>query len=73
MTAAERIAQTQNELTEVKTAISRILTGGQAYSAEGRAMTRGDLRALEEREVRLEAKLTRLQRGGIRTFGVRFT
>lgn len=73
MTRAERLAQAEAELAEVKSAISRIVTGGQAYSAEGRAMTRADLKALQERETHLEAKVSRLSRGGIPTYGVRFT
>lgn len=73
MTRAERITQSSTELAEVKTAISRIITGGQAYSAEGRAMTKADLKVLQERERMLETKLARLQSGGIRTFGVRFS
>lgn len=73
MSRAARIAQTETELTEVKAAISRIVTGGQAYSAEGRMMTRADLKALQERETHLEGKLARMRRGGIETFGVRFT
>ena len=73
MTRAERITQLETELAEVKAAISRIVTGGQAYSAEGRAMTKADLRVLQERESLLEQKLVRARRGGITTFGVRFS
>lgn len=73
MTRAARIAQLETDLAETRSAISRIVTGGQAYSAEGRAMTKADLRVLQERESMLETKLSRLQRGGIATYGVQFT
>jgi hypothetical protein len=73
MTRAERIAQYETQLAEVQQAISRIVTGGQAYTAEGRAMTKADLGVLQERETLLEQKLARAQRGGIATFGVRFS
>jgi hypothetical protein len=73
MTRVERIAQLETELAEVKAAISRIVSGGQAYSAEGRAMTKADLRVLQDRETLLEQKLSRAKRGGIATFGVRFS
>lgn len=73
MTRAERIALVESQLAEVRAAISRIVTGGQRYAAEGRQMEKADLKVLQERETQLETKLSRLQRGGIRTFGVRFT
>lgn len=73
MTRAERIAQLETQLSEVQQAISRIVTGGQAYTAEGRAMTKADLSVLQERETLLEQKLARARRGAIPTFGVRFS
>lgn len=73
MTRAERIVQVEAELAEVKAAISRIVSGGQRYAAEGRQMEKADLSVLQQREQMLETKLARLQSGGIRTFGVRFT
>lgn len=73
MTRAQRITQAETELAEVKAAISRILVGGQSYSAEGRARANADLEALQARETMLEAKIARLERSGsIATFGVRF-
>ena len=72
MTRAERITQAETELAQVKAAISRILTGGQSYSAEGRVRANADLKVLQERETMLEAKLSRLQRTSIPTYGVRF-
>lgn len=71
MASAQRIAELETELTEVRDAIRKIVTGGQAYGAEGRTMTRADLKVLQEREDMLRAKLTKLRRGSvIRTYGV---
>jgi hypothetical protein len=41
------------QLEEIQTAITQILTGGQAYTISGRALTRGDLATLYAQEKRL--------------------
>jgi hypothetical protein len=61
---------TAEQLAEVQAAISRVLTGGQAHSAEGRALTRADLTALQARESLLKATLARETRGSAVTYGV---
>lgn len=52
------IDELTQELTELKAARIRILTGGQSYAAEGRALTRADLttldRMIRQTEIRLE-------------------
>ncbi len=71
MACAQRIAELETELTEVRAAIQKIVAGGQSYSAENRTMNRADLKVLQEREDMLRAKLGKLRRGSIiRTYGV---
>lgn len=70
MTRAEKVAQAETELVEVKAALSRLIAGGQAYAGEGRSMTRVDFAQLQQREKDLEAKLARLRRGSIQAYGV---
>lgn len=68
---AARIAELTADLASVRESIRRIVTGGQAYSAEGRAMTRADLNALRELEKDMATELGTLTRGrGGRTYGV---
>lgn len=55
----------QQQLTEVRAAISAILTGGQQYSIQNRQITRASLATLQERERQLELEVSRLERGGI--------
>lgn len=57
------------ERAQVKAAIEAIEAGNQSYAINGMTYTRGDLRALYERDKALEAKAARTARGGI---GVRF-
>lgn len=71
MTTSERLAAIDTELCAIRTARLKIVNTGQAYTAEGRMMTRANLRDLRELEKDLERDRARLVRGGrIRTFGV---
>lgn len=54
----------QTQLERVQAAIAAIEGGAQSYSIAGRAMTRGDLKTLYEREERLRALAIRETRGG---------
>lgn len=53
----------------VKAAIEAIESGQQSFSLGGMSYTRGDLRALYERDARFEMKADRAARGGI---GIRY-
>lgn len=64
------MATTTEKLAQVETAISTILTGGQAHSSEGRALTRADLSTLYEERTRLTTLLARETRGSAITYGV---
>ena len=59
----------QQQLTEVRAAISAILTRGQSFSimdgGAQRMLTRANLKQLQERERQLEVEVSRLERGGI--------
>jgi hypothetical protein len=68
---AARITELETDLAGIRDAIRRIVAGGQAYSAEGRMMTRADLRALRDLEKDTADELARLVRGTRgRTYGV---
>lgn len=68
-----RIAELTTDLTGVRSSIRAIVKGGQAYSAEGRAMTRADLRSLRELEKSYVSELAELKRGGqARIYGAVF-
>jgi len=57
--------KTYNEqLVEVQTAISKILSGAQSYSIEGRSITFADLGSLQEQETRLRILADRETRHG---------
>lgn len=61
------MAQTAAEqLEEIQTAISRILTHGQAFEVNGRVYRRADLATLYKQEERLKALVAREARGGIK-------
>ena len=61
----------EQQLASVQAAIAAIEGGAQSYSILGRNMTRADLKTLYDREARLEAKIARANRGGMRvTYGV---
>lgn len=59
----------QQQLAEVRTAISAVLTRGQAFmvmdGGAQRQLTRANLKQLQERERQLEIEVSRLERGGI--------
>ena len=68
---AARIAELTSDLAATRLAIRNIIAGGQAYSAEGRMMTRADLavlRTIEKEQAEELARITRGTRG--RTYGV---
>ena len=68
---AARITELETDLAGIRDAIRRIVAGCQAYSAEGRMMTRADLRALRDLEKDTADELARLVRGTRgRTYGV---
>lgn len=58
-------AEAETELAMVKTAIERILTGGQSFQGEGRAYQRADLRTLYARQTQLETIIRRADGGGV--------
>ena len=55
----------QQQLAEVRQAISAVLTRGQQYTISNRQMTRASLKDLQERERQLSIEVARLERGGI--------
>lgn len=59
----------QQQLAEVRQAISAILTRGQSFmvmdGGAQRQLTRANLKQLQERERQLEFEVSRLERGGI--------
>ena len=66
-----RITELTDDLALTRAAVRKIITGGQAYSAEGRVMTRADLRALREIERDQANELAQLTRGSAtRMYGV---
>lgn len=54
------------QLEEVQTAITKIVTLGQSYTIEGRTLTRADLRTLYDREKVLMPLAAREASGGAR-------
>lgn len=64
------LKSTLEKLTQVQAAIDAIETGAQEYWIGDRRLTRADLDDLYRREERLEVKLSRENRGGIRVRGV---
>lgn len=64
---------TREQLDELIAARTKILTTGQAYTADGLAMTRANLRDITDEIARLEAMLaaeTRAANGGMFGYGV---
>ena len=59
----------QQQLEEVRKAISAVMLRGQSYQIQDggamRLVTRANLRYLQEREKKLELEVDRLSRGGI--------
>jgi hypothetical protein len=56
----------QQQLTDVRAAITAVLKSGQSYTIFNRQMNRGDLKELRNMERDLLTKVSRLQNGGIR-------
>lgn len=61
---------TQEQLDELQTAKTRILTQGQAYTADGLQMTRADLGEITKEIERLERKLAQEKRAGFAQGGI---
>ncbi len=59
----------QQQLNEVREAISAVLTRGQSFMTQDggmqRQVNRANLKALQEREKQLELEIDRIERGGI--------
>lgn len=71
LSRAARIAELTTDLALTRASIRQIVQGGQAYSAEGRAMTRADLAALRTLEKEQQSELAQLERpAAIRVYGV---
>lgn len=66
---ATTLEEKQQQLSEVRQAISAVLLRGQAYILmDGnmqRQVTRANLKQLQERERQLEVEVARMERGGI--------
>jgi hypothetical protein len=65
VTTAERLARIATLNTRraaLEASILTIIQGGQAYSAEGRVLTRADLKQLREMEKEVDAEIARLNR-----------
>lgn len=66
---ATTLEEKQQQLSEVRQAISAVLLRGQSYiimdGGMQRQVTRANLRFLQEREAKLELEVSRLERGGI--------
>lgn len=61
---------TQELLDELQTAKTKILTGGQAYTADGLQMTRANLADITKEIERLERKLAQETRAGFASGGI---
>lgn len=70
MTRAEKLAEAEAELADVKATLARLRSGGQSYAGEGRSMSRVQYDQLRDHEQELEAKVARLRRGPIQGYGV---
>ena len=55
----------EQELVEIKKAISKILNGGQSYRIGNRTMTRADLKTLYDMQTKVENEIAESQKGGI--------
>jgi len=64
MTKEERLASLQEQLAEVRKAISAILNGAQEYRIGSRSLKRPDLGRLYEERSRLEREIQVLEDGG---------
>jgi len=64
------MATLQERLTEVQTAISKIVTSGQSYTMGQRQLQRADLKSLQELEKSLMRQINRQSVGGMVVQGV---
>ena len=55
----------EQELTEIKKAISKILNGGQSDRIGNRTMTRADLKTLYDMQTKVENEIAESEKGGI--------
>ena len=55
----------EQELVEIKKAISKILNGGQSYRIGNRTMTRADLKTLYDMQTKVENEIGESEKGGI--------
>ncbi len=62
-------AQAESRLTEYLSAESAVLSG-QSYSVQGRALTRANLREIREGIAYWDAKVQKLDSGGLRVRGL---
>lgn len=63
---ADTLESLNTQLTSVRTAITTIEGGAQAFTVLGRTYQRGELRTLYDREKELLGRIAQLERGGIR-------
>lgn len=56
----------EEQLKQVQDAIDSVETRGQRFTIKDRELWRPDLKALDERQDRLERKASRAARGGVR-------
>lgn len=54
----------EQELVEIKKAISKILNGGQSYRIGNRTMTRADLKTLYDMQTKVENEIAESEKGG---------
>ena len=55
----------EQELVEIKKAISKILNGGQSYRIGNRTMTRADLKTLYDMQTKVENEIAESEKSGI--------
>lgn len=55
----------EQELVEIKKAISKILNGGQSYRIGNRTMTRADLKTLYDMQTKVENEIAESEKGDI--------
>ena len=63
-TQNEKLEELQNELSIVKAALMKPLSGGVSVSADGISITRGTIKDLTERRNQLERSIQRIKNGG---------
>ena len=65
MTPEERLTQLNSELTQVRAAITAILSGAQEYRIGSRSLRRADLGLLYTERTRLEKEIAEIENGGM--------